>query len=234
MPKGRFVDLSGQRFGRWKVVCRDVARKTAAHSVFWICSCDCGGVGSVRTDSILRGKSVSCGCFGVEVRRSSHHRLHGMSPKVGRPAPSEYSTWVAMKQRCYNPKSVGYNTYGGRGITVCERWRHSFTAFLEDMGRKPNVTYSLDRINPNGHYEFANCRWASRETQARNVIHKNLISFEGASLTVAAWSRKVGVCPATLKRRLREWGIQRALTTARKIPKHGSSCLSKQQLLLPF
>ncbi len=80
----------------------------------------------------------------------------------------EYNAWVAMKQRCYNPKAVGYKYYGARGITVCERWMHSFRNFLQDMGRKPLPELSLERMDNNGNYEPRNCCWATSSAQSRN------------------------------------------------------------------
>ncbi len=80
----------------------------------------------------------------------------------------EYVAWQNMKSRCYNRNATGYFNYGGRGITVCKQWRNSFEAFLNDMGLRPGDDYSLDRIDPNGHYEPLNCRWANHKDQASN------------------------------------------------------------------
>jgi hypothetical protein len=82
--------------------------------------------------------------------------------------PAEYAAWGQMKQRCYNPKNPVFAHYGGRGITVCERWRGSFQAFLDDMGPKPHPSLTLDRKDNNKGYEPSNCWWASRRWQARN------------------------------------------------------------------
>lgn len=79
---------------------------------------------------------------------------------------TEYRSWGQMKARCYNKNHHAYMRYGGRGILVCDRWRTSYSHFLADMGRKPNKTYSLDRLSPNGNYEPSNCRWASYNEQA--------------------------------------------------------------------
>ncbi len=80
----------------------------------------------------------------------------------------EYRCWVRLKQRCYNKNHQDYKNYGGRGIAVCKLWRESFAAFLKDVGRKPSLDLSLDRIDNDGNYEPGNCRWATRSQQQRN------------------------------------------------------------------
>lgn len=82
-----------------------------------------------------------------------------------------YSTWCNMIARCYDPRNKRAKHYGGRGITVCDRWRNDFWAFVEDMGPKPSPTHSLDRLDNDGNYEPLNCRWATRMEQAGNQRH---------------------------------------------------------------
>lgn len=114
----------------------------------------------------------------------------------------EYKSWWQMNRRCYDTESPSYHNYGGRGIIVCERWRNSFKNFLEDMGDKPDVTYTLDRIDVNGNYEPSNCKWSSKEEQANNKRNCIYLTLNGEKLTVSQWARKVGINKMTILRRL--------------------------------
>jgi hypothetical protein len=102
-----------------------------------------------------------------------HFHAHGMTNSL------EYKTWNQIKNRCLNANHHAYSNYGGRGITVCERWKNSFENFLADMGRKPSKEYSIDRINANGNYETGNCRWATIHQQASN--RRNSLPVPGVS-----------------------------------------------------
>lgn len=135
---------------------------------------------------------------------------HGM---FGTP---EYRTWERIVQRCYNPKHVSYQNYGGRGITVCDRWRKSFTNFLLDMGKKPDG-YSLDRTDNNGNYEPGNCRWVDFATQCNNRRSNVMLTLINETKTMTEWANdprcKVGL--ATFSQRIRRlgWDIDKALST---------------------
>lgn len=161
---GKRVQI-GDHFGRLEVIgeaeryhapCGQVQRRV-------ICNCQCGVTVTVRASSLRSGLTVSCGCRQREVASESgrNSATHGMD---GTPT---YKAWGSMKQRCLNPNHEFYRHYGGRGITICERWLSSFENFLADMGVRPDGL-TLDRIDNNGNYEPGNCQWATRHQQNSN------------------------------------------------------------------
>ena len=117
-----------------------------------------------------------------------------------------------MKERCLNPNHKSFNRYGGRGITICQRWLDSFQNFLDDMGTMP-IGMSLDRKDVNGNYEPGNCRWATSEEQANNKANNRVLEFKGKKQTIAQWAREVGMSREALRHRLNAgWSSEDALT----------------------
>lgn len=166
----RLIDLTGKRFGRLTVICRAKAA-SGFKSVFWLCSCDCGAEKEIRGQNLRHEESHSCGCLQAELAAKRGHQLmktHGESNGLSGLTP-EYRSWTSMISRCENPKATGYKNYGGRGISVCQRWRESYERFLADMGRRPSIRHTLDRYpNNDGNYEPTNCRWATKSEQRIN------------------------------------------------------------------
>jgi hypothetical protein len=170
-------DLTGQRFGRLVAIARTHER--TRRSVVWVCLCDCGNTTRVPAMQLVWIHTRSCGCL-----RSGQNRTHGQT------LTPEYRSWRAMKQRCLDAGHIGYHNYGGRGITVCDRWRFSFENFYTDMGKRPPET-SLDRIDNNGNYEPGNCRWATRIEQGLNRRTTRARASQPALLSPHAPSQQV-------------------------------------------
>ena len=206
----KLLDLSGQRFGR--LVALDYER--AGKRTYWRCMCDSGTEHRVETNNLRRGKSRSCGCLGAELaseRNSTHHRS----------GTQLYRAWASMKRRCNVPACNSYPDYGGRGITVCERWETSFESFMADMGEPPTAEHSIDRIDVNGNYEPGNCRWATNKQQSRNKRNNRLFSHEGRTATLIEWAETSGVPLITIRKRLQS-GVNFATAISPKNLRYGS------------
>lgn len=127
----------------------------------------------------------------------------------------EYRAWQTMRQRCTVPENPAYEDYGGRGITICDRWLNSPQAFIDDMGLKPTPAHELDRIENDGGYEPNNCRWVLRKTNCRNRRSNRRLEHAGEILCLAEWSERSGVPRDTLRKRLEAgWDISRAITAS--------------------
>jgi hypothetical protein len=200
----------GSRFGLLTVICRDTGICCERNS-YYLCRCDCGGGASVRADKLRRGSRLDCGCASSPVRVPRRRRRTGVRHEPGyRPSERmlEYRCWTGMRERCSNPRHPTFGYYGGRGISVCDRWA-SFRNFLEDMGPRPSIAYTLDRIDPDGNYEPSNCRWATWSQQRLNqrAGRAHPVVVNGIAYpTISAASAKLGMPRSTLRDAIRRGG----------------------------
>lgn len=206
---GKFIDITGRRFGRLVVISRHGEIKTRGNrQLVWLCKCDCGKEIIVRGISLRRGLTQSCGCLQKECvgKLKFKHGLWG-SPF--------YHAWYGMKQRCLNPNSVSFKYYGCHGITVCNEWLN-FSGFKNDMftsymeHKKKHKTTTIERKNNDSNYCPENCRWATRKEQSRNTRHNYMISYEGETKCLVDWANILGIQRATLAARLNKHSVETA------------------------
>lgn len=201
--------MIGKTFGKLQVRGYSHHRyfKSGQSSRYWDCRCECGNEVKVCGKGLRSGNSWHCGCEAKAVRDRKG---------AGRPRRKGgiYGIYSSMLARCKNPNVKNYHLYGGRGITVCDRWKgpSGFDFFLSDMGPRPHGM-SIDRINNDGPYSPENCRWATRIEQNNNRSSNHLIPVNGVMMSVASAERVLGFYPRTLQNRLNMgWSVERATT----------------------
>lgn len=188
-------NMAGHRFGRLTALA--VAPKNHKE-LHWDCVCDCGSRVVVRGSSLRNGHTISCGVR-CTLRQMPSQRTHGQS------RTPTWNSWSSMRKRCENPAEPKFPQYGGRGISVCERWQ-VFESFLADMGARPIGT-TLDRWpDTNGNYEPGNCRWATPTEQQNNRTNNRRIDVNGDTMTIAQLSAATGMSPSAIARRLARGG----------------------------
>jgi hypothetical protein len=221
----RHVNVIGQKF-HWMTILDMV--KPHGHGWQALCRCECGNTKWVLFKNLPNGHTRSCGCLSSLPLKSRPKWMvdTSASPRTG---SRSYRCWQAIKQRCLNPNNASYRHYGGRGITICERWMN-FDAFLEDMGDAPDGL-SLDRINNDGGYCPENCRWADKKTQSRNSRQSRKIAYAGKTLCVSEWAEVVGIRLTSLRNRLaRGWTPERMFTQPLKKTKATIGSSRKEEI----
>lgn len=208
-------DLTGQHFGRL------TALEPVEYVIHWKCRCVCGKVTYARTQALLKGQRVSCGCQNID-------RLKATMTKHGMFRSALYKRHTNMMQRCYNPNTTQFHRYGGRGITVCRAW-HDFEMFHADFGSKrPSPKHSIERIENNkgywcgkcaeclGNGQPANCRWATQKEQTRNRCTTRFLTFKDQTKSIQEWSELSGISYDTIWDRVHlfNWSVEDALTLA--------------------
>ena len=219
------VNLLGQRYGRLTVI-KEAGRSNAG-KVMWLCKCDCGK-DVVICQNNFKKQQVSCGCYNRERVIASNTKHDLWNTRL-------HSIWANIKSRCHNSNLPDYKNYGGRGIEICNEWINDFKAFYDwamQNGYADNLT--IDRIDVNGNYCPENCRWVSRETQAKNKRTNRYLTWNGKTQTITAWAKEVHLSHASIAYRLDKlgWDIEKSLNfpaTRGKGIKYGSKMLGNRE-----
>ena len=201
---GKFVDLTGKKFGRLTVIKRS-NKKSKNGSVLWECKCECGNQSCVSSQSLKSGRTVSCGCYGKEIRKQGTIKANKERAKHGMYGTRFYRKWDGMKGRCNRENHSNYEAYGGRGIQVCDKW-NTFEGFYEDMYEsyiehcklygEDNTT--IERIDVDGNYCKENCTWATWKEQYKNKQDTIHVVYEGEETTLIELREKYGVSKSAL------------------------------------
>lgn len=187
----KVMSIPKRKVGQWV---HQLCLLSKAEKNYWWCACACGRLTRVHKASLCetgKGKRT-CGCINAS-------KIHGLT---GTP---EYRIWKNMMSRCFNPHTKYWHLYGGRGIAVCDRWRTSVANFVADMGPRPSLKHSIDRIDPNGSYTPENCRWATQVEQGNNMRTTRHVTIGNETHCLREWTRILKVPIATLHGRLNRW-----------------------------
>lgn len=203
---GKKSDIIGQVFGRLTVM-KNIGFENGRTQ--YECQCSCGNIKRTNRNQLLNGVTKSCGCLfrdTLNARNTTHGQSKGRLFRI----------WSGMISRCEIPSATGYERYGAKGITVCERWRDSFEAFKEDVGECPSDEHSLDRKDNHLGYFKDNCRWATPKRQAYNSSRARLIEFNGVTANVSDWERASGLKACIGYRLDHGWSVRDAILTPTK------------------
>jgi hypothetical protein len=202
---GSFKDLTGGQFGHWAVLSRapNIGKRTA-----YFCRCDCGVERRVSAVHLTGNASKSCGQCS-RPKGAAHVRF-----KHGASETDLYSIWCAIKQRCFNPNTVGAHLYINRGISMHPEWARSFEKFAQDIGPRPTIKHSVGRIDGSKGYEPGNVRWETPKQQARNFSRNRLVEYNGRMMPLVEAAELAGVNYGTAK-----WRLNRGLPLDRPVPR---------------
>mgnify|MGYP000232883929 FL=1 len=176
------IDMTGYRFSSLTAI-KPVGRTKKSRNIIWLFRCDCGSLEKFDGYQVRSGRTIDC-------KRCSSERTRQVSLKHGLSESAEFSIWTDIQTRCYNPNTVSYQNYGGRGITVCQRWLDSFKNFLFDMGERPSKRHSIERLNNNDGYSPGNCVWATATEQNNNKRSNHKITIKGITKKIKEYIQK--------------------------------------------
>ncbi len=196
----------GMVFGRLTVLLSYTSTSKTKKSSH-LCLCSCGSISEHDGADLRRGDAKSCGCLFKEGR-------HLLNTTHGKSHSPVWLTWVNMRARCFKPGNRNYHNYGGRDITICDKWM-TFEGFYEDMGDKPFPKAQLDRIDVDGDYHKDNCRWVSNKQNANNKRNNRYIIYLGLTATLSQWCDAIGISGSMVRSRYYQgWGIEDMFTKA--------------------
>lgn len=200
-------NLVGKKYGYLTVI--EYAGKTKKYESLWLCKCDCGNSKITRGNRLKAGTCMSCGCY-QKKQVSKSATKHGYSKT------KLYKLWAGILQRCENSKSLNFNNYGYRGISVCDEW-HDFLTFREwayKNGYSESERLTIDRIDSDGNYEPSNCRWVSYSVQENNKRNNHFVTIDGITKTISEWCSIYKINESTVRSRLfYGWDDVTAITT---------------------
>lgn len=191
-------NLANQKFGMLTAISYSHSEKGKA---CWFCLCDCGNKHTVVRGSLVNGLTKSCGCLGTNTKHGKTHT-------------NEFDIWSGMRGRCRNENNKMFKDYGGRGIKVCKKWDDSFISFFDDMGERPSVEHSIERIDNDGDYTPENCKWATAKEQSNNRRSNRFFVIGDAKKTLSQWCDIYNIRYGTVNMRINSYGysIYKALT----------------------
>lgn len=198
-PRNGFKDETGQVYGKLIVLHEVQSSKPGA---YWRVRCGCG-----HEFDIFGGNLRSSRTTTVQACIKCRRIRHGLTDT------HEHRVWRKIRQRCFSLGNKDYGHYGGRGITVCDRW-NKFENFLADIGKQPFPKAEIGRIANDGPYSAENCRWETRSQQTRNTRRNHMLTFHGRTQCLSAWAEELGLTVSALKHRIkRGWDVEKTLTT---------------------
>jgi len=198
-------EFIGQKFNKLTIISNKFTcnKKTYVNAI-----CECGNVKKYRLDGIKSGHAKSCGCIALLWAKNLAKQVlttHNMSRS------SEYIIYADIKKRCYNNKYKDFENYGGRGIKVCDRWLKGFENFYKDMGDRPTLNHSIDRIDVNGNYEPLNCRWATQKEQCNNKRNNKKVILNGVEIKLNEYCDKNNLNYQIISSRINSgWSVEKS------------------------